>query len=129
MKTCFKCGETKGLSEFYRHPNASQGCLNKCKECTKIDVRANRAKRIEYYREYDRGRGNRQRNPNKTRAQNMVNNAVRDGRLHKGPCEICGSVYRIHGHHDDYAKPLNVRWLCAAHHKEWHTRNGEGING
>jgi hypothetical protein len=30
---------------------------------------------------------------------------------------------------DDYLKPLSVRWLCTAHHAQWHDENGEGVNG
>jgi hypothetical protein len=60
-----------------------------------------------------------ERNPEKRRAQIAVNNAVRDGRLTKGACEVCGAT-DSHGHHDDYSKPLEVRWLCAKHHAEEH---------
>ena len=58
------------------------------------------------------------RNPEKRKAHHAVNNAVRDGRLVKLPCEKCGSTKRVHGHHDDYSKPLEVRWLCPLHHGE-----------
>ena len=137
-KKCFKCGETKPLSAFYRHPQMADGHVNKCKECNKRDVRENRKKKEDYYRKYDRDRGNRQysgycreyreRYPNKAKAHRMVKYHIDSGNLTKEPCEVCGSVENIHAHHDDYLKPLNVRWLCAAHHSQWHKENGEGAN-
>jgi hypothetical protein len=35
-KKCSKCGETKGLSEFYKHKSMKDGHGNYCKPCTKI---------------------------------------------------------------------------------------------
>ena len=43
-KQCFKCGEVKALDCFYGHKGTRDGRLNKCKSCTKEDVRANSAK-------------------------------------------------------------------------------------
>lgn len=150
MKLCNKCEVKKSPSEFYPRDNA-------CKECRKERVRANRAANIEYYREYDRNRSMRpdrvearikyqeteagkkaverakrkwtEKNPVKRAATYIVNNAIRDGRLRKpAHCSKCKKAGRIEGHHPDYAKPLEVIWLCSGCHTEWHKENGEGIN-
>lgn len=61
------------------------------------------------------------------KAQMLVLLAVKRGILSPKPCEVCGmAVYNtsgrrmVHAHHDDYNKPLDVRWLCSKHHTEWH---------
>ena len=137
-KQCFKCETVKPLEDFYKHPKMADGRVGKCKECNKADVRENRSAKVDYYREYDRQRGSRQpkeyqkqyrkRNVMKYASHILVGNSIRDGKLTPMPCEICGTSDRIHAHHDDYAFPLAVRWLCAAHHSQWHKKNGEGKN-
>ncbi len=66
--------------------------------------------------------------PKRSRAIHAVNYAIRVGILIKQPCEVCGSTKRVHGHHDDYDKKLEVRWLCPLHHVEHHRLFGEGKN-
>lgn len=137
VKACFKCGEVKSLSEFYKHPQMLDGHVNKCKECNKKDVTQNRLSKINYYRAYDRDRGSRitaegtrkyrENNPRKYAAHRKVGNAIRDGKLFPQPCEVCGNP-EVHGHHCDYNKPLEVNWLCAEHHVQWHQEHGEGLN-
>jgi len=39
MKICFKCNKEKELTEFYKHPEMSDGHLGKCKECAKLDTK------------------------------------------------------------------------------------------
>jgi transcriptional regulator with XRE-family HTH domain len=46
--------------------------------------------------------------------------AIERGELVRQPCEKCGSTKRIHAHHEDYAKPLEVVWLCPGHHVRRH---------
>lgn len=59
-------------------------------------------------------------NPEKRRAWMTLNTALAEGRVTKTGCEVCGAE-KVHGHHGDYTKPLEVRWLCPLHHK-WHHR-------
>ena len=62
-------------------------------------------------------------------AQSKVWNAIDRGLLKKPDiCEQCGEFCKTDGHHDDYARPLAVRWLCRWCHQEWHRINGEALN-
>lgn len=54
----------------------------------------------------------------KDNARSYLGVYVRRGRVKRGPCEICGST--AEAHHEDYGKPLDVRWLCRVHHLEYH---------
>jgi hypothetical protein len=58
--------------------------------------------------------------PLKAEAHRLVHNAIARGDLVRQPCERCGTTERIHAHHDDYTKPLEVRWLCQSHHIQRH---------
>lgn len=60
-----------------------------------------------------------ERHPVECDARRQVNLAVARGDLVPEPCP-CGSAAKTQGHHDDYSKPLEVRWLCPAHHMEQH---------
>lgn len=135
-KTCFKCLEQLPLNMFYRHVGMADGHLNKCKNCAKRDVSTNYRDNFAHYKLYEVERNKRPKrkedrtkrtvkfrkeNPEKYAAHTLVNNAVRDGKLGKLPCEVCGAV-DSHGHHDDYNKPLDVVWLCPKHHVERHRK-------
>jgi hypothetical protein len=60
-----------------------------------------------------------ERDPEKEAARRAVLYAVRTGKLVRQPCEKCGET-PAEGHHDDYSKPLEVRWLCPTHHDAHH---------
>ena len=145
-KTCFKCHQTKPRSEFYAHPQMGDGLLGKCKECTRRDSEERRKlkeqdpvwqeKELARHREkaakfralgikadaeaMRRGKikWNRE-NRHKKRAQGLVSKAIQSGKLARFPCEICG-LEETEAHHDDYSKPLDVRFLCVRHHNEHH---------
>lgn len=58
-------------------------------------------------------------NPDKKAAHRAVAAALRAGLLRRLPCEVCGAR-RAQAHHDDYRRPLDVRWLCGPHHRAHH---------
>lgn len=133
-KVCFKCNTSKPLDHFYRHPSMKDGHLNKCKSCTRKDVRQYRASNIDRVRKYDRDRANlphrvalitkmlegyKERHPDRRYAHSAVANALRDGRLEKLPCWVCGETM-VEAHHPDYSSPLDVIWLCIPHHRQTH---------
>jgi len=148
MRTCKTCNEIKPPTDFYSQTTG--GLFRDCKPCVRARVRANRLLKLDYYQEFDRARANlphrvdarkeyastengraalsrasrmyAQRNPLKRAATSAVSNAIRDGRIVRQPCEQCGAA-RAQAHHDDYSKPLDVRWLCTKHHAEWHKNN------
>jgi ribosomal protein S27AE len=133
-KECFKCKTIKPLEEFYKHPMMGDGHLNKCKECNKNDVTANRNKNIEKIRAYDRARG---KIPERIKANTEITRAwraedkrrqlghvavaraIRNGSLFRLPCVRCGEAKSV-AHHEDYDKPLEVMWLCQPCHKQRH---------
>lgn len=61
----------------------------------------------------------RERYPEKARAHDKVRRALEAGTLVRQPCEMCGAE-KAHAHHDDYERPLDVRWLCRRCHNGLH---------
>lgn len=57
----------------------------------------------------------------KQSARRSVRNEIEAGRMIRMPCEVCGH-FPTDGHHDDYSRPLSVRWLCRLHHREHHAK-------
>jgi hypothetical protein len=65
------------------------------------------------------------RHPERLAATKAVQAAVKSDRLVQSlVCESCGQLRarrrRLDAHHEDYSKPLSVRWLCQRCHQEHH---------
>ena len=128
----------------------ADGHLGKCKDCARKDVSERVALKsatdldwVLSERERHRKKSERQRNsgtvrvkkdylitlkyrashPEKYSAHKVVQRAIKSGLLSPQPCEACRR--KAQAHHDDYAKPLNVRWLCSFHHAEHHRKQRE----
>lgn len=147
IRTCKICSATSDNVDFYA------SITSRCKQCHKSKVSENRAEKVEYYRAYnahrfkhdprvlerhkryaksDAGKASalkarkkwQAQHPDRRAAHVILGNAVRDGRISKpANCAICGIGGRIHGHHDDYAKPLEVTWCCSKCHTEIHRKD------
>lgn len=136
-KVCTACGVEKPLDQFHRNAQCLHGRAPRCKPCVCRYVREHRAAHVEEHRARDRAedrtekrraywkarhvrRLGDERFQIQERAREAVKYALRAGRLKRAPCEACGA-FETDAHHDDYSKPLVVRWLCrvchAAHHK------------
>jgi len=136
-KTCSKCGESKPLSAFYAQMRRKDGRMSHCKECHKEGVRKNEAipeeirkakraqrkekARVQKLKRYQHLKIRRS-HPLKFRAILALGEAIKSGEVRTKPCEICGAL-KVKPHHDDYSKPLEVRWFCA-HHLKHHARQG-----
>lgn len=138
---CRDCNQDLPLTEFYMNKGNPMPSCKAC-WCARVKLRRLTDPKV---REYDRARAKkpsriqratattkkwRQENPKAYRAQNAVNNAIRDGKLKRKPCEICAATQGVHAHHKDYAKPLDVTWLCARCHHRMHALfpTMEGVN-
>ena len=58
----------------------------------------------------------------KANARSYAHVYIKRGKLKKGICEVCGSA-DVEAHHDDYTKPLAVRWFCRLHHNAIEGKN------
>jgi hypothetical protein len=129
----------------------ADGYMGKCKVCHKANIKDARERNAEHYKEFDRKRANlphrikaraeyaqtkagkdahqrsvkkwQIKHPNRRAASHILNNAVRDGKIVRLPCFICGA--KAHAHHPDYDRPLDVIWLCPKHHYETHAMVNE----
>ena len=144
MKTCTKCGITKPDNDFRVNGKMSDGLHSYCKTCSNRATELSRRKDREAYRARDRakyarkmqklrGEGyvvgnpeNRARDVDpefvklKLNTRKTTRRAIARGLLTKAPCQVCG-VDEVEAHHPDYHQPLQVVWLCKAHHKEVHS--------
>lgn len=95
------------------------------------DPKRGAAKRMTYYdtvKAYAYNKRWRSENREKKNAHSAVEYAVKTGKLARpNYCEACRKVGPVHGHHEDYSKPLEVEWLCVACHRAIHTYLKEAV--
>jgi hypothetical protein len=102
--------EWRAYSKEWRKNNKDS--VRRTSEKQKLHKRGN-PHYLEWYRQY------RLKNREKIRSRKIFNNAIKYGKISRKPCEVCSST-NAEGHHDDYSKPLEVRWFCKEHHEQYH---------
>jgi hypothetical protein len=132
VKICTKCKVEKPYDMFHRVSSINDKLRPSCKECRREEAISYRDRFGEIIRIRDNSRLVKQRHAsvvgtNKYRARYKALNAINLGKMKRLSCEVCGSE-KSHAHHDDYNKPLDVRFLCSRHHRIWHIDNGEAKN-
>lgn len=135
QRTCSKCGKTHEPPPYL----ARRGQCVACKVAQNLAYRQRRraegrpvgrpAKplRVPKLSEAERARlrqdfRKRYADPEKRRlhqVRSLTRHAIARGDLLRQPCEVCGAE-QVEAHHDDYSRPLEVRWLCPVHHREHH---------
>ena len=134
-KHCRTCDKTKPCSDFHIRAASADGLAAKCRLCAKEydkrrDTLPHRVSLKAAYQKTERGKASIKRTrikykemyPKRRAAHVAVGNALRDGKIKSSSCEVCGNP-KAQAHHDDYNKPLDVRWLCTTHHSQWHKEN------
>lgn len=125
MKKCNKCLKEKSWDKFYKNRSRKDGFENACKECERNRKRGSKGLK-EYMKNYrqthkaelrEGWKKWRKANMPQFRANLRVADAIRRGKLVRGNCEIC-KLPNAEAHHEDYSKPLMIRWLCKQHHVE-----------
>ena len=133
-KICTKCGEMREWEDFRDRKGVLDGKRSWCKKCEVEYKRLHRStkqgqiSRLEENRRYRRTKNGRivnarahkkyiKKYPEKKRARGTLNMAIASGSLVRSSCcESCGSEYKLEGHHFDYKRQRDVRWLCKKCH-------------
>ena len=64
------------------------------------------------------------KHPEAVSARGKISRAIKAGKLERPlNCSNCGGVRKISAHHQDYSKPLEVKWLCSSCHKLIHQKS------
>jgi hypothetical protein len=134
-KCCRGCHQLQPLDHFYRHSRMLDGHLNFCRQCVKSRVSKHRSENLLRIRLYDKERSKRPErrqqlanlyakeaaDPVRRKARIETQTALRNGKLIRPSlCSDCGNCCKPEAHHDDYTKPLDVRWLCRSCHTRHH---------
>jgi len=121
---CSKCGdEIKFIAAWQKKDRRCLPCKRKQQNAAnlakgdnlKYEAKEAYKRRKKYYSDYWKNARNDPEHLKKRSARRMVSTEIEAGRLRRGDCEKCGK-HHADAHHEDYDKPLVVKWLCRRCH-------------
>jgi hypothetical protein len=114
-KRCPKCETIKLLGDFWLDRRQKDGFSVSCRGCLRVDPERRRLSERRNYKK------RRERYYEQIRARQLLADALHAGKMQRPKhCEDCGTEGKVHGHHEDYGKPLEVEWLCRPCHEQRH---------
>ena len=134
---CRKCETEKPLADFA--VNKIKGTERRwpyCKPCEIARLADRREKGLHLEKTRRHIAKHKVKYPEQALANKIFSTAIRSGKIIRPEtCEVCGNApprnrlgrSAIQGHHDDYSKPLEVRWFCHPCHIQHHRnlKNGQ----
>lgn len=142
LKRCCTCKIEKSVSDFYKDKRSKDGLKWQCKKCHCLttvisrdedkhrETNKNWMRRSKYatreeVRERDMLRSRVRNKSWEAKARALANRAVELGFLVRPEvCPKCNqSNLKVHAHHEDYNKPLEVIWLCSECHGKRHRKS------
>lgn len=145
-KRCSRCKSIKLLTEYQTDRRELAGVRPECRACSKSSKRdkwdalsisekeKSRSRWRVRHRQADyrqRERALRVSDPHEW-ARHQLRYAVTRGKIakpsHCQDCQMLKEKRDLHGHHDDYSRPLEVRWVCYQCHGKTHRAMNDRIS-
>lgn len=123
MPKCFTCQREREQYQMYYSTTECWTCARRAykakwrkenKDYMPNWRKENKTKYNEYFR-------NRYATEPEFREKRIVRTLGKANKIQHHLCEKCGSDNKIEAHHLDYAKPLELVWLCKKCHTEEHS--------
>lgn len=125
---CQRCKSTENLS--VNSTTVSKKGIVKhsymCRDCNTERARKYRATTNGRQRINEAVWRSTQKHMNKHLARLKVSYALkRKAMIRPDKCSSCHEIKKVEAHHDDYSKPLEVKWFCRTCHADYHRAHPE----
>ena len=118
---CDYCGNQYHTRKSHYSRSSKHFCCTECYSSYRKNIMSK-----EEHARFEKGMSQKEKGK-RVKARSSLNHYLRDNHLDRKPCEICGEI--AEAHHNDYSKPLDVKWLCFKHHRQHYYSNPALLKG